>query len=258
MPLFRAIFPHRDALTGTRYLDQGSREGWIASDYVTDGRVFLTDFFAAGNIYHRIRNLRLSGSLTLTAAAFGSPATSGNISLDLTSSTGSALGYAPITREEDLGKMGSWYGTATQADWFNNFLTVYLCSAIGAPDPDDSDQEAIAMGYSTVSFLEGGDNFTLNWGKTFPTDSCTVTLNLPATENGSFDDTGATSFSMILGGQQPRPGTGGVDQVSSGSLTLEPTPTDGFWAHDPGDGLGPHYDVNTGAYLRAKPRLPRG
>lgn len=100
-----------------------------------------------------------------------------------------------------------------------------------------------------------GDYSGLSFGKTNAGDACPIVITLPVT-GGSFivppstgwEGFGPTSFTFQLGG--PVPGVGQPPITVSGNLTMKPKAANGYWQHNPGDGDGPIYNANSGAWLR--------
>jgi hypothetical protein len=225
--------------------------------------------FAYG-LFARVSIWRFSAHLTFSNLPFGTA--EGDVAILCP-----AIMYngVEMTGEKQITKHGGWYGKLEGfAPW--TFTTL---DPEGVEDPvidmiDPGPMElsiwpaispirgggphgggVLTLPAPNLRFFEGipGTESGIVFGQTSGADSCAVTPGSSLiTHAGSFDGTGATTFTYQLGAPIAMGGGGGSSFVS-GTATLEAYAWHPYQAED--DDLGPIYDATTGEWLREPPGL---
>jgi hypothetical protein len=258
MPQVNFIFPPRDIVVPAS-IPLGFRLGLFAIDPMTTPARYGFDLFEAPAgwlpIYARVRKLRLHGSLTSTStgggAVFNESIDSIFDPVEAPNEPGSA--GATITQETRIPFTCGWQCAGSGADPTSTHGNLFNAVYMPPPPWNGSSMWGMGASYISISMTSGIGGYEVCTLTSIATaDDCTITIQLPETETGhGWDGSDATTFTMRMAHGAPSIGTGNPDRILTGSLTLEPPPTGGYWAHD--DGNGPRYDVDTGAYLRGKP-----
>lgn len=259
MPAVNLIWPMWDGETpryvGAPYGGIRVKEGFLAVEAYNSITARIPTLAMAG-FQTRAKTLLLSGyilqsldgtsgamiseiypSLTLNAIEYNSEGTPDAIDQSL---------IVPVADEIALSRFAGWYGYSANGSLNGGAFGFWIGGEIYRWGTTDENGRTTADEctfypphlYLYMNSVPSSVSDTARMGQGTIYDNCPIVCTLPATENGSFDGTGCTGFTMQIGvpGSPPGEDFGRL----TGGLTLTVTE---WWEH------GGRYDASTGETL---------